>query len=61
MGVFCFANGGCKFQKLSFVVLFLFLGSCGTGSENQDKKVFNINLDQGLTSLDPAFARNQNV
>jgi peptide/nickel transport system substrate-binding protein len=35
--------------------------SCSNKSENQDKKVFNLNLDQNLTSLDPAFARNQNA
>lgn len=29
--------------------------------ELKDKKVFYINLDQNLTSLDPAFARNQNA
>ena len=36
------------------------LFSCKS-SDNSDKKVFNINLDQNLTSLDPAFARNQNA
>lgn len=35
--------------------------SCNANKENSDKKVFNMNLDQGLTSLDPAFARNLNV
>ena len=37
------------------------LGGCSSTSNNQNKKIFNLNLDQGLTSLDPAFARNQNV
>lgn len=33
--------------------------ACNNPSEHDNKKVFNMNLDQGLTSLDPAFARNQ--
>ncbi|WP_410220457.1 ABC transporter substrate-binding protein [Pedobacter sp.] len=40
------------------VVLFI---SCSRKADNDNKKVFNINLDQNLTSLDPAFARNQNA
>ncbi len=35
--------------------------SCKETTDDNNKKVFNINLDQGLTSLDPAFARNQNA
>lgn len=35
------------------------LCSCSPSAEDQGKKVFNLNLDQNLTSLDPAFARNQ--
>lgn len=35
--------------------------SCNEKNDNQGKTIFNINLDQGLTSLDPAFARNQNA
>ena len=35
--------------------------SCQDDKNTQNKKTFNINLDQGLTSLDPAFARNQNA
>ncbi|ATP57645.1 ABC transporter substrate-binding protein [Pedobacter ginsengisoli] len=42
-------------------LLLLIAFSCNTSSSNKDKKVFNINLDQNLTSLDPAFARNQNA
>ncbi len=38
------------------IVLF----SCG-GKDETGKKVFTLNLDQNLTSLDPAFARNQNA
>lgn len=50
----------------SFKYIFCFfcaitLISCKEKLDNNDKKVFNINLDQGLTSLDPAFARNQNA
>lgn len=39
---------------------FAFL-SCNNAAKNNGKRVFNINLDQNLTSLDPAFARNQNA
>ncbi|TKB96363.1 ABC transporter substrate-binding protein [Pedobacter cryophilus] len=42
-------------------VIVSFLMACHSGSKKEDKKVFTLNLDQGLTSLDPAFARNQNV
>ncbi|WP_443944372.1 ABC transporter substrate-binding protein [Pedobacter sp. AW1-32] len=35
--------------------------SCTEKTPNDTRKVFNINLDQGLTSMDPAFARNQNA
>jgi len=35
--------------------------SCTDTSPYRDKKVFCLNLDQNLTSLDPAFARNQNA
>lgn len=52
-------------SRLSASSLILFLSilffSCGNNRNNQTKKVFNLNLEQGLTSLDPAFARNQFV
>ncbi|MBC7616865.1 MAG: ABC transporter substrate-binding protein [Pedobacter sp.] len=35
--------------------------ACNGKSDQAGKKVFNINLDQNVTSLDPAFARNQNA
>ena len=35
--------------------------SCQKKDKDDGKKVFNINLDQNVTSLDPAFARNQNA
>ncbi|MCC8410663.1 ABC transporter substrate-binding protein [Mucilaginibacter sp. UR6-1] len=34
---------------------------CGYKSNTDNRTVFNINLEDGLTSLDPAFARNQNA
>ncbi len=43
---------------LFFAAALLFTGAC-TSPDNGGKTVFNLNLDQGLTSLDPAFARNQ--
>jgi oligopeptide transport system substrate-binding protein len=39
----------------------LIMASCQSKNENDGKKVFNMNLDQNVTSLDPAFARNQNA
>ena len=39
----------------------LFITACNSKTETDGKKVFNINLDQNVTSLDPAFARNQNA
>src|SRR5881398_3101680 len=47
------------------LVLLLFLGlmaqllACSSKSANSHKSVFNINLEEGLTSLDPAFCRNR--
>lgn len=40
------------------ILLTVFTGGCIKTAPSQ-KKVFNCNLDQALTSLDPAFARNQ--
>src|SRR6201996_498291 len=42
-------------------VILLFAVSCRTDSDTKGKTIFNINLDEGLTSLDPAFCRNQNT
>ena len=48
--------------KNIFWILSLFtIVSCTSSNPNSEKKVFNFNIDQGLTSLDPAFARNQNA
>lgn len=35
--------------------------SCTQADEASRKTIFNINLDEGLSSMDPAFARNQNA
>jgi oligopeptide transport system substrate-binding protein len=37
------------------------LEACHHTTDTSHKTIFNINLDQGLTSMDPAFARNQNA
>lgn len=42
-------------------LLFLTVSACKTKSSNENKTVFNLNIDQNLTSMDPAFARNQNA
>lgn len=46
-----------------FLVLLVSVGlfGCSRQDDHAGKKVFYLNLDQGLTSLDPAFSRNQNV
>lgn len=46
-----------------FLFLFFLVGltACNQKDDADGKKVFYLNLDQGLTSLDPAFSRNQNV
>ncbi len=44
----------------TFIILFLF-ASCTTDTSTSKKTIFNINLNEGLSSLDPAFARNQNT
>jgi len=41
--------------------LALLFSSCSHENDSSRKTVFNINLDEGLTSLDPAFCRNQNT
>ncbi len=52
-----------KICPLLYCITLAFFALAGCkNSETQDtKKIFILNLDQGLTSLDPAFARNQNV
>jgi peptide/nickel transport system substrate-binding protein len=47
-------------HNIFYCCLIICLFSCRPSS-NSDKKIFYINLDQNLTSLDPAFARNQNA
>jgi oligopeptide transport system substrate-binding protein len=43
------------------LVVALFLGACQGAKKDNQKAVFNLNLDEGLTSLDPAFCRNHNT
>lgn len=47
-----------KLVVLLLFVLMFQLSACFTKSTNSGKAVFNINLEEGLTSLDPAFCRN---
>jgi len=42
-------------------IWFCQLISCTPDQSSSKKTIFNINLDEGLSSLDPAFARNQNT
>ncbi len=54
-----------KFNKYTLIgavgLVIMALAGCKDDKTQNHKKIFNLNLDQGLTSLDPAFARNQNV
>ena len=47
-----------KWSLLLFSVLFIQFSACRNAAPNSGKTVFNINLEEGLTSLDPAFCRN---
>ncbi|PTR00802.1 peptide/nickel transport system substrate-binding protein [Mucilaginibacter yixingensis] len=49
--------------KYCFYLLLLgiLLSACNGDDNASGKTIFNINLDEGLTSMDPAFARNQNA
>lgn len=48
-------------KNIFYTLCVLLACGCRPPAENNGKKVFNINLDQNLTSIDPAFARNQNA
>jgi len=50
-----------KMVNWFLAISLLLVTACGTNSRDSHKTIFNINLDDGLTSLDPAFARNQNA
>ncbi|WP_295767848.1 ABC transporter substrate-binding protein [uncultured Mucilaginibacter sp.] len=50
-----------KVHRVLWLLFVVFLGACKPGDNTSNKTIFNINLDQGLTSMDPAFARNQNA
>ncbi|NTE03108.1 ABC transporter substrate-binding protein [Agrobacterium tumefaciens] len=50
-----------SFNYIFWIFISIIFASCHQDTANGDKKTFNINLDQGLTSIDPAFARNQNA
>src|ERR1700749_2671023 len=41
--------------------ILLIFTACRQDAGWKNKTIFNINLDEGLTSLDPAFCRNQNT
>jgi peptide/nickel transport system substrate-binding protein len=55
-----YAKAAFFFQLLAFTFL-LFFSACHNDNTSSHKTVFNLNLDEGLTSLDPAFCRNQNT
>jgi oligopeptide transport system substrate-binding protein len=46
-------------KNIFYTLCVIALCSCNQSAEDNGKKVFNLNLDQNLTSMDPAFARNQ--
>jgi peptide/nickel transport system substrate-binding protein len=43
------------------ILLIITLVACNSGNNSGGKTIFNINMDEGLTSMDPAFCRNQNT
>ncbi len=47
-----------KWGLILFSVLLIQLSACQSVAPDSGKTVFNINLEEGLTSLDPAFCRN---
>jgi len=48
--------------KYFFILLMLAaFSACTPADDDNHKTVFNLNLDEGLTSLDPAFCRNRNT
>ncbi len=54
----------CKYlSPPAFIIIFLCLFSCGHKNKNTEinKTVFRYNESKGITSLDPAYARNQTV
>jgi oligopeptide transport system substrate-binding protein len=46
-------------QKIAYIIFIASFCSCANIEEDDKRVVFNINMDVGVTSLDPAFARNQ--
>jgi len=51
-----------RFKGICLLLLIvLALQACKPAGDSSGKTVFNINLDEGLSSMDPAFARNQNA
>lgn len=57
---------GQEYRFLNCILVFLFLGSYALFSscknhQHPDKKIFRYNESSGLTSLDPAFAKNKQV
>ena len=54
--IFKFSN-----RHIFKLLILLLFASCSGDSSTSKKTVFNINLNEGLSSLDPAFSRNQNA
>jgi len=50
-----------KLAGFVFCIVAFVFASCHIDQSSSKKTIFNINLDEGLSSLDPAFARNQNT
>lgn len=46
-------------RTIIVIIMTVVLFACTNSTKKNEKKIFNLNLDQGLTTLDPAFARNQ--
>lgn len=48
-------------KLIGCLCLLLLLSACNTTENKSHQTIFNINLDEGLSSLDPAFCRNHNA
>ncbi|MDB5031562.1 ABC transporter substrate-binding protein [Mucilaginibacter sp.] len=48
-------------KLIGYLCLLFLISACSPSENNTRQTVFNINLDEGLTSLDPAFCRNHNT
>lgn len=54
-------SGLMQYKQLLILCTLVLLTSCGKGGEKEDRSVFEMNLSAGLSTLDPAHARDQSA